>query len=159
MSEKRPRDRVRVSVKAIIIRDGRVLLVKSCDQDGDWYLLPGGGQQHGESLPAALRRECREEIGVEVEVGALRLVRDYIGKNHQFAAGDGDLHQIELMFECTIRGSAEPRPGPVPDEQQTGIAWLEIAELAGHRVYPGALAEHLGACGDRGEVVYLGDVN
>jgi hypothetical protein len=86
-------------------------------------------------------------------------VRDYIGKNHEFAAGDSDLHQIELMFECTIRHGDRPRPGPVPDEQQTGIAWLEVAELARHRVYPGALAEYLGAGGDRGDVVYLGDVN
>ncbi|MBM3861911.1 MAG: NUDIX domain-containing protein, partial [Verrucomicrobia bacterium] len=68
---------IRNSAKAIIIRDGCVLLVRVNDEGGEWYVLPGGGQRHGESLHETVRRECLEEIGVEVEVGELRLVREY----------------------------------------------------------------------------------
>jgi ADP-ribose pyrophosphatase YjhB (NUDIX family) len=149
--------RVRVSVKAIIIQDGHLLLVRSRDRQGDWYLLPGGGQHPGESLPAALRRECREEIGVDVEVGGLRFVRDYIGRNHEYADEDAGMHQVELMFACRLAPGARPRVGPVPDSQQTGVAWIPLEAIGRHRVYPRQLAAVLRDA--TGGPVYLGDVN
>ncbi|MEZ4649319.1 MAG: NUDIX domain-containing protein [Candidatus Eisenbacteria bacterium] len=149
--------RVRLSLKAIIIRDGHVLLIRNRDASGDWYLLPGGGQEHGEAIPVSLNRECVEEIGSEVEVGRLRIVRDYIGKHHEFAKEDGDAHQVELMFECTLRGS--PRMGSVPDPMQTGVEWLPLDELETHRIYPSALKSMLAGISDHDGPVYLGDVN
>lgn len=41
---------IRNSAKAIIIKDGRILLTKNEDQFGTFYLLPGGGQEKGVSL-------------------------------------------------------------------------------------------------------------
>lgn len=38
-------------------------------QNGGYYKLPGGGVESGEDLPSALKRECLEEIGCQVEVG------------------------------------------------------------------------------------------
>jgi len=38
---------VRLSVKAIIVRDGRLLVLKCRDDAGIWYALPGGGQEAG----------------------------------------------------------------------------------------------------------------
>jgi ADP-ribose pyrophosphatase YjhB (NUDIX family) len=45
---------IRNSTKAIIIKNGCLLTVKGIDSDGDWYLLPGGGQNPGETLKEAL---------------------------------------------------------------------------------------------------------
>jgi 8-oxo-dGTP diphosphatase len=149
--------KVRLSVKAIIVEDGRLLVLKNRDQDGEWYMLPGGGQEAGESVPAALRRECLEEIGSDVTVGRLRFVRDYIGKNHEFAAEDGDMHQVELMFECHLH--TRPRLGSAPDAMQTGIAWLELTNLGDYRLYPCVLGHHLSPEVPAGEAIYLGDVN
>ncbi len=54
----------RVSVKALILDDqGRFLLVK--DIAGLWE-LPGGGLDHGESVEQGLKREIREEMGLEL---------------------------------------------------------------------------------------------
>ena len=89
---------VRVSVKAVIIQDGKLLVTKNTDPWGIFYLLPGGGQMPGESLHEALMRECREEIGVEVEIGDPVFIRDYIARNHEFAEIEPDVHQIELRF-------------------------------------------------------------
>ena len=50
----------------------------------------------------ALKRECLEEIGSSVEMIKLRFIREYIGKNHQFASEDSNVHQVELMFECRL---------------------------------------------------------
>ena len=48
---------IRVSAKALVIRDGRMLAVRVRDQDGDFFILPGGGQRAGELLPDAVARE------------------------------------------------------------------------------------------------------
>jgi hypothetical protein len=39
---------IRNSAKAIVIRDGYLLSIRNRDADGDWYILPGGGQNHGD---------------------------------------------------------------------------------------------------------------
>ena len=55
----------RISVKALIIEAGRILLPMHRDDDGIYFILPGGGQEWGETAVAALERECREELGVD----------------------------------------------------------------------------------------------
>ena len=41
---------IRNSVKAIIIQDNKLLVTKLQDEDGMYYLLPGGGQEVGEKM-------------------------------------------------------------------------------------------------------------
>ena len=124
-----PTYKIRNSAKAIIIRDGMLLVTVNRDASSIYYLLPGGGQRHGETLHQTLRRECREEIGAEVQIGQLVLVREYLGKNHEFAEHDYDIHQIEFMFECGIPSTDTIEMGSDPDEPQTGMTWLPLALL------------------------------
>lgn len=51
---------ITLGVKALLVRDDSVLLVKHSYQDG-WF-LPGGGVKRRETLEAAVRREAREEV-------------------------------------------------------------------------------------------------
>lgn len=148
--------RPRVSVKALIVDRGRLLLPLHRDGAGLYYILPGGGQEAGETVAAALVRECREELGVEVAVGDLLGVRDYIGRNHEFASTD-DVHQVELMFRCTLLGGT-PGTGTAVDDRQIGAEWVELAGLARVRFYPKRLAEILVARG-AAPFGYLGDIN
>ena len=147
---------IRLSVKAVILQDGRLLVLKNHDSSGDWYILPGGGQEHGETIETALRRECIEEVGSDVTIGRLRFVRDYIADHHEFATTEGGIHQVELMFECQL--TSEPSLGKNPDAMQTGIEWLDLSSLAGYRIYPSALKRLLQQAPDN-DVIYLGDVN
>jgi len=54
---------IRNSAKAVIIKDGKVLLTQNIDEEGLFYLFPGGGQEKGETLHEAVVRECIEELG------------------------------------------------------------------------------------------------
>jgi 8-oxo-dGTP diphosphatase len=136
-------DAIRNSAKAIIINNGYFLTVKNVDSEGEWYLLPGGGQNSGETLKGALRRECIEEIGINVSVGRLRYIREYIGKNHEFSEHDGDSHQVEFMFECEFYEEHPPKVGKNPDAYQVDIAWLPINEIPEYRIYPKQLGDLL----------------
>ena len=68
-----------VGVGAVIIEDGRVVLVKRRYEPlaGRWS-LPGGTLELGETLQAGLAREMREETGLDVEVGPVIEVFDRI---------------------------------------------------------------------------------
>jgi ADP-ribose pyrophosphatase YjhB (NUDIX family) len=57
-----------IRVSAIIIVDGRLLMVKQGRGSEEYWLLPGGGVQFGESLVEALKREVHEELGRPLEV-------------------------------------------------------------------------------------------
>lgn len=57
----------RVSVKGLIYDDGKLLFVR--ERSNTWD-LPGGGLEHGEGIAEALRRECREELGTEIEIAS-----------------------------------------------------------------------------------------
>jgi len=72
----------RTAARAFIQADERILTVRYRDAKGDWFVLPGGGQQPGEDLHATLRRECREELGISIRVGPLRWVREFITTHH-----------------------------------------------------------------------------
>jgi 8-oxo-dGTP pyrophosphatase MutT (NUDIX family) len=53
----------RVAVRALVVSDNKMLAVKELDGD-DWWAIPGGGVDYGESLKDCLSREIEEEIGV-----------------------------------------------------------------------------------------------
>jgi len=92
-------------------------------------------------------------------VGELRLIREYIGKDHEFAQHDGEAHQVEFMFECRIARSATPSTGKTPDTQQTGLAWVPLSELPNCNLYPKILREILKNGFSDVMTVYLGNVN
>jgi 8-oxo-dGTP diphosphatase len=80
LSDARPTDadgaapQQRVAVYGICTEEDRVLLVRAAKYltvAGLWF-LPGGGIDHGEDPPAALRREFNEETGLHVRVGDLK---------------------------------------------------------------------------------------
>src|SRR5438034_6923741 len=83
--------RFRVGVFALIFEDGHVLLAHR--RDIDWWNLPGGGMEHGETVEEAVRREVREETGLEVEVKYL--VGVYSKPQKQ---------EVVLAFSCRVRG-------------------------------------------------------
>lgn len=82
---------MRVSVSALIFERERVLLAHR--RDIDWWSLPGGAVDPGETLDEALRREIREETGLEIEVG--QLIGVYSKPLKQ---------EIVLSFRCAVTG-------------------------------------------------------
>jgi len=149
---------IRNSVKAVILIDGKILLTKNKDLEGYFYLCPGGGQEHGETFHATLQRECLEEIGASVHIGELLFIREYIGKNHEHAAFDADVHQVEYYFHCQLNEQGTQPTNP--DSHQIGTEWVSLEKLHDFRLYPKALIRQLQRY-EQGQqtTIYLGDIN
>ncbi|BAZ17733.1 Nudix/MutT family protein [Calothrix sp. NIES-4071] len=152
---------IRNAAKALIIRDHHLLAITKRDAIGVWYLLPGGGQKHGETLEQALQRECLEEIGAVVKIHNLVFVREFIGKNHLEDCTDVEwcklVHSIDFIFACSIPDDYVLGNGTLPDEGQEKVEWLPIAKLHEYRIYPSQL-KHL-LMNQINSEVYLGDVS
>ncbi len=150
---------IRVSAKAIIIEDNKLLAAKKEDEHGFYYTIPGGGQNHSENLEQALIRECIEEIAVTVKMNRILFIRDYIGVNHEFPDhARRKVHQLEIMFEAEII-SGTPQNGSEPDNGQISVEWLPLDKIENYRLYPKALIKHLKNFSEFTNAVYLGDVN
>ncbi|MCC5842095.1 MAG: NUDIX domain-containing protein [Opitutales bacterium] len=150
---------VRSAARAIIIHNGNLLATKMRDGRGLYYILPGGGQEPGESLEETLRRECLEEVGVEVTVGPLLYVREYIGKNHNFSPSHEGFHQLEHVFSCSIADPHAVCEGTQCDMRQVGIAWLALGNLQAIRFYPESIKPFFTPTGIEVPRIYLGDCN
>ena len=68
-------DFINVLVRGVIIREGKVLLLKRPKNKGGGYNLVGGRVEAGESPAEALRREMKEEIGVRVSPQQTEMMR------------------------------------------------------------------------------------
>jgi 8-oxo-dGTP diphosphatase len=95
-----------VGVGAIIIEDGRVVLVKRGHPPliGEWS-IPGGVLEVGETLRAAAGREALEETGLTVETADLLGVFDRVLKDE---AGRVRYHYVLIDFLCRrVSGTLE----------------------------------------------------
>jgi 8-oxo-dGTP diphosphatase len=92
----------RIRVSAILRWHERVLLCRHEKGDKQYWLLPGGGVNSGESLVDALRRELAEEVGVGEDVaveGPVAIV-DSIAPVKSFAAK----HVVHIIFAGDLGG-------------------------------------------------------
>jgi len=150
---------LRNSAKAVIIRQGQILLIRKADKDGSYTVLPGGGQKFDETLEQALKREVLEEVGAEVEVGKLLYIREYFSEKHEFAFKDRALHQIEFFFCCELITEADPTRANELDSNQKEVVWVTLSELEAVNFYPAAMREALSHLESDKSPVYLGDCN
>ena len=116
-----------VRAKAVIERDGSILLIKIHDAGFVHYSLPGGGVEPGESVQEGLVREVREEAACDVAVGDLLFAHEY--EPLPTADIDGDAPALLLVFRCNLAAGIEPSMPKVPDRLQVGVDWVKLDEL------------------------------
>ena len=117
----------------MVVRGDRALIVKRGHEPrrGEWS-IPGGLVEIGEPLTDAVRRELREETGLDVEVGPMIETFDRI---HRDAAGRVRYHFVIIDFICRA-----PDGEPVAGTDAAAVAWVGERELDAYAVNAHAAA-------------------
>jgi len=138
-----------VRLGAIIVREAQLLLVEHRKRAQRYWVLPGGRLEAGETMEAGLRRELREELGLEARVGPLLIVGEILAP---------DRHTVNLIYRADVAEPAEPRLDPT-DTVLAGWQWVGPDRLTELDLRPpiaatirAIMAEQLG-----GSVRVLGD--
>lgn len=98
-----------VGVGGLIFDGERVLLGLRGKEPGKGkWSIPGGAVRVGETLEEALKREIREEVGIDVEIERIVAVLDRIIKDD---IGNVAYHYVLVDFLCLPRFSSPPVPG------------------------------------------------
>ena len=120
---------------AIIVRDGCVLLHRRLGDD--FWALPGGRVEWGETGAQAVQRELREELGWHGEVRALRWsVENFFDDQYR------SHHEVGLYYDTVVDEATAAIPLAV--EPVLEFAWFALKALDEVTLRPAFLATALG---------------
>ena len=121
-----PREKLifRPAAYALIVNDRKILLMTNW-RTGK-YALPGGGSEVGERLDDALKREVKEEAGIEIRIEEFLFWREsffyYDPLDHAF-------HTFQFFYRCVPVNLELIADDLVDDEESKKPRWIEIASV------------------------------
>lgn len=141
-------DQIEIRVAGVLVRDGRMLLVKHDKPAGSYWVVPGGRVGFGETLPDALRREFAEELSMDIRVDSLSFLNDAV-------PAKGVRHVVNVYFQVSCDDEL------VPDKLQ-GVAdarFFTVEDIDGIDLRPsvGAALSEVMNCGSNSGT-YLGNL-
>lgn len=121
-----PREKLlfRPAVYAIIFHLDQILLLNT--RTTGLYDLPGGGVELGETLDVALRREVKEETGIEIDVGKLR---HFSEEFFYYQPTEKAYHNYRFFFNCVPRNIRLIEDHEVDDEEAEKPRWIKTGDL------------------------------
>jgi 8-oxo-dGTP diphosphatase len=110
----------KVGVGGVVTQDDKVLLLlrKSPPEAGTWS-LPGGRVEFMERVEAALARELKEELGIDIEVEALLCVT-----NHMVRADNA--HWVSPAYIVRVISGV---PCNLEPQKTAAIEWFPLTQL------------------------------
>lgn len=133
------KNRIRVRVNGLLIENDSILMVRlfSPVRRKLIWMPPGGGLIFGEKLEDTLKREMKEECGVQVAPGPLWYLNEVLAD---------EIHAVEFYFRCErISGSITIGSDPEYSQEEQiihDVAFLPFARLDKPDIYPAYLRKY-----------------
>lgn len=105
----------KVATKVIIVKDGKVLMARD-NKDADIWDLPGGRINVGENIEDGIKREVKEELGVNVNFNSM------VYSENVIHTSTGTPH---LFITCKVNMLDPEQPFMVPSEELAEIMWVD----------------------------------
>jgi 8-oxo-dGTP diphosphatase len=122
-----------VGVGALIFHRGRILMAERGKEPlKGWWSLPGGALEVGESLDCAVRREVREETGLEIEPLEVFEIFERIMRD---ASGAAEYHYVLIDSVCRVTGGRL-----CAGDDVSRVEWVKPEGLKSLQITEGTLA-------------------
>ena len=123
----------------MIVDGDRILLMRRRKRGEDYYVVPGGGIEPGETPEEAAVREAREETGLDVRLDRnLGVIEDNGRQGHYFLA-------TEFDGEQAVGGPERERMSP---ENRYDLEWIGVGRLREIDLRPSHAISALGLDGE-----------
>ena len=115
----------------VLIKDGKLLVLKSQYSGREFYLLPGGGIEGMESLKETAMRETKEETNYDIEIQKLLYLQEWIDET-------SDKNVLYVIFLGNILGGKETHLNDpaLSKGNIKGIEWMDIKNINKITFYP-----------------------
>jgi len=114
----------RPSVYGVIIHGDKILMVHN--KSNGKLFFPGGGVNLGETLSDALKREVREETGIEIKVGKFLHFKEQF---FYWDPGDEAYHMFNFFYICRPKTFKLLDDDKVDDEEAEKPRWIDIEKI------------------------------
>lgn len=139
----------RIRVAGILRKEDSILFVKHKKDGREYYLLPGGGLDYGETFYEALKREFMEEVNLEINPLNMLFISEAISPPK-------DRHIVNIFFEVEYVG------GEIiisEEERIVGVEYLPIKELDKYTIFPNIKKELVNLYEqNKKEIQYIGNI-
>ena len=117
----------KIALKAVIERDGKVLLVRDPREGKELWEVPGGRMNEGEDPKEALAREVKEELGVDI------VVHDVLHME-QFYQFSEERNAFLIVYRATLSDPAAELV--LAADEIAEVRWVTQAESATLTLFP-----------------------
>ena len=119
-------NKIHVLSRGVITHQNKILLCKTIDLETNFYYLPGGHIEHGESAEKALTRELKEETGFAFQI------QKFLGcLEYSFEPGHNSIchdHEYNFIFKARSEHLKSDKKVISP-ESHIELTWIPIANL------------------------------
>lgn len=122
-------NKIHVQSRAVIIKENHILLCKTVGLSPNFFFLPGGHIEHGESAKAALLRELDEEIGFSFEIRRFLGCMEYSFDPTVMKHAKCYTHEYSFIFEVFSEFLPDPNQPLTQREKQIELCWHPYANL------------------------------
>ena len=125
----------RITSRAIIIKDDKLLCLRANTTIEEWFVIPGGGQEVGELLDECVIREIKEELEIDIKVIKMLYIAEYI-PYEELENPRWNQHLVSFFYHCEIIGDQKAVYGKEMDPDISHIKWIPLNELDKKNVLP-----------------------
>ena len=134
---------IRPIVLGVVRKDNKLLVSKGYDKskNQEFYRCLGGGIEFLEKSKDALKREFKEEINIEIEIGKLLGISENI-----FNYKGKDAHELILFYDAYIKDKDyQEKYDLVDDDSETEAIWVDINRFRNKELilYPEQIFKYL----------------
>lgn len=129
----------RFAQKAFIVDDGKLLLVKKSKDDPyhpDEWEVPGGRMEFGEEIEEHIKREVKEEVGLDIEIGSPFVMWTWILQKDSVDGESVETQIVAVGSHCRALNVTVSDKGRVEEDYLADIEWVPVENIFNYKLIP-----------------------